>query len=148
MPALPRAEVVTWSLLLVGMFLKDVSQTTDLGVRVFGLAHGVVFLAYLLVTLVVWVDQRWPWRLGLAALAAGIPPFATLWVERHVERCGRLAPAWRLRPGGERPRHALERLLARALARPVAAAVVGGALVLAATAVLLVVGPPGGSAGA
>ncbi|PKW27613.1 DUF3817 domain-containing protein [Phycicoccus duodecadis] len=147
-PALARAEVVTWSLLLVGMFLKYVSQTTDLGVRVFGLVHGVVFLAYLLVTLVVWVDQRWPWRLALAALAAGIPPFATLWVERHVERTGRLAPAWRLRPGGARPGHALERLLARALARPAAAAVVGGALVLAATAVLLVVGPPGGPAGA
>ncbi|KRE60658.1 DUF3817 domain-containing protein [Nostocoides sp. Soil756] len=147
-PALARAEVVSWSLLLVGMFLKYVSQTTGLGVRVFGLVHGVVFLAYLLVTLVVWVDQRWPARVGLAALAAGIPPFATLWVERHVERTGRLASAWRLRPGGDEPGHALERLLARGLARPVTAAVLGGVLVLVATAVLLVVGPPGGSAGA
>ena len=147
-PALARAEVVTWSLLLLGMVLKYVTRTTEVGVSVFGLVHGVVFLAYVLVTLVVAVDQRWPARLTLVALLAGVPPFATLWVERHVERSGRLGEQWRLAPGGDAPGHALERLLARALARPVASAVVGGALVLLVTAALLVVGPPGGSSGA
>ncbi|MGG5257666.1 DUF3817 domain-containing protein [Phycicoccus avicenniae] len=141
-PALARAEAVTWALLLLGMVLKYVTRTTELGVAVFGLVHGVVFLAYVLVTLLVWVDQRWSWRLGLVALLAALPPFATIWVERRVERRGRLATRWRLAPGGEAPGHAGERVLARALARPVAAAVVGGALVLLATVALLVVGPP------
>lgn len=144
-PALARVEVVTWSLLLLGMVLKYVTRTTELGVSVFGLVHGVVFLAYVLVTVVVAVDQQWPLRLALVALLAGIPPFATLWVERHVERSGRLEDHWRLAPGGDAPGHALERVLARALARPMAAAVAGGVLVVLLTAALLVVGPPGGS---
>ena len=62
---LARAEAVTWTLLLIGMWLKYLTRATDLGVRVFGLAHGVVFLAFLLVVLVLWVDQRW--RLADAA---------------------------------------------------------------------------------
>ncbi|WP_299446169.1 DUF3817 domain-containing protein [uncultured Phycicoccus sp.] len=145
-PALARAEVVSWSLLLVGMFLKYVTATTELGVAVFGLVHGVVFLAYALVTVLVWVDQRWSWRLGAAALAAGIPPFATLWIERRVERTGRLGNRWRLGPDGEAPGHPAEHVLSRALARPAVATAAGGAMVLTATAVLLLVGPPGATA--
>ena len=53
------AEAITWALLLTGMFLKYVTETTELGVRVFGMAHGVVFIAYCLTTVVVAVDQRW-----------------------------------------------------------------------------------------
>ena len=44
------AEAVTWALLLTGMFLKYVTETTELGVRVFGMVHGVVFIAYCLTT--------------------------------------------------------------------------------------------------
>ena len=40
------AEAVTWTGLLVGMFLKYVTETTELGVRVFGMLHGVVFVAF------------------------------------------------------------------------------------------------------
>lgn len=145
-PALARAEVVTWALLLLGMFLKYVTRTTELGVAVFGLVHGVVFLAYVLTTLLVWVDQRWSFRFGALALAGGVLPFATLWVERRAERRGLLAARWRLQPGGEDPSHPAEQLLARALARPAVATVVGGAVVVLATAVLLALGPPGASA--
>ena len=147
-PALARVEAVTWTLLLVGMALKYLTRTTELGVAVFGLVHGVVFLGYLLVTALVAVDQRWSWRLTLVAMAAAVPPFATLWVERRVERTTRLDNRWRLAPGGESPGHAAEHVLARALARPVLAAAAGAALVLGTTAVLLVVGPPGGTTGA
>ena len=45
-----RAEAFTWALLLTGMFLKYVTDTTELGVRVFGMVHGVVFIAYCLTT--------------------------------------------------------------------------------------------------
>ena len=54
-----RAEAVTWALLLTGMFLKYVTETTELGVQVFGMVHGIVFIAYCLVTVVVATDQRW-----------------------------------------------------------------------------------------
>ena len=53
------AEAVTWALLLVGMFLKYVTETTDLAVRVFGMLHGVVFVAYCLTVVLVAIDQRW-----------------------------------------------------------------------------------------
>ena len=83
---LARAEVVTWTLLLIGMALKYVTRTTELGVSVFGLVHGVVFLAFVLVTVVLWVDQRWPLREVVLVLACAIPPFATRYAERRVER--------------------------------------------------------------
>src|SRR5690606_20883934 len=50
------AEAITWALLLTGMFLKDVTETTELGVRVGGMLHGVVFVAYVVVTVVVAID--------------------------------------------------------------------------------------------
>lgn len=145
--ALARAEVVTWTLLLLGMVLKHGTATTELGVTVFGPVHGVVFLAYVLGTVLVAVDQRWPWRTSLVALAAGVPPFATVWVERRLARAGRLGGAWRLAPGGDDPVGAGEHVLARALARPVAAVTVGGVAVLVTAAVLVAVGPPGQVAG-
>ena len=90
------AEAVTWALLLTGMFLKYVTDTTELGVRIFGMAHGVVFIAYCLTTVVVAVDQRWSRGRLLAGLAASVPPFVTIAFDRYAERRGMLATSWRL----------------------------------------------------
>ena len=46
--AVAVTEAVTWGLLLTGMVLKYVTETTELGVQVFGMVHGVVFIAYCL----------------------------------------------------------------------------------------------------
>ena len=91
------AEAITWALLLTGMFLKYVTETTELGVRVFGMLHGVVFVAYGVVTLVVAVDQRWRPGRTLVALACAVPPFATVPFDRWLERRHPLADSWRLR---------------------------------------------------
>lgn len=139
---LARAEVVTWTLLLLGMALKYVTRTTELGVSVFGLVHGVVFLAYVLVTLVLWVDQRWRLREVALVLACGVPPFATLYAERRVERLELAPDRWRLRAGGDAAVSVPERVVATALARPVAAAVVAAGAVGVVTAALLAIGPP------
>ena len=71
-------EAITWALLLTGMFLKYVTETTDLGVRIFGMVHGVVFLAYGLVALVTWVNQRWPLGVGLLAVLSALALAALL----------------------------------------------------------------------
>ena len=139
---LARAEVVTWTLLLFGMALKYLTHTTELGVRVFGLAHGVVFLAYVLLVLVLWVDQRWRLHHAVAVLAAGVLPYATLWAERWVARHDLVASGWRLAPEGDAARTLPERVVAAALARPAAAVLVAAALVGVTTLALLVVGPP------
>jgi integral membrane protein len=136
------AEVVTWALLLLGMVLKYVTKTTELGVKVFGLAHGVVFIAFCLVTLLLWVHQRWTAREALLGLLSAVPPFLTVWWERRLEKRGRLDGDWRLGRGGDAPTNPAERLVAALLARPVVAAGVGFAAVAALTGVALLVGPP------
>ena len=135
------AEAITWALLLVGMFLKYVTHTTELGVRVFGMAHGVVFIAYCLVTLLVGVDQRWTRGRVLLGLACAVPPFMTVWFDRYAERRGALDTSWRLvttEPAGP-----VERLAARQLRHPLRGALAGVVAVVALTGVALLVGPPG-----
>ena len=138
------AEAISWTLLIIGMVLKYVTRTTDLGVRIFGGLHGFVFLAYVLVALALWVDHRWPLRTGALALLSALPPWVTLWFERWVEqpRHGGLQPRWRLGEGGESPASTPERLLAGALRRPGAAALLGVAVIAVVFAVLLWLGPP------
>jgi integral membrane protein len=136
------AEVVTWALLLLGMFLKYVTRTTDLAVTVFGLVHGVVFIAFCLVTLLLWVNQRWTLREGVLGLLSAVPPFLTVWWERRLERRGRLEGDWRLGRDGETPANPAERLVAALLARPAVAVVVGLVAVAGLTGVALVLGPP------
>jgi integral membrane protein len=136
------AEVVTWALLLLGMVLKYVTRTTELGVKVFGMAHGVVFIAFCLVTLLLWVNQRWTPREGLVGLLSAVPPFLTVWWVRRLERRGRLDGGWRLGRAGDVPRNPAERVVAALLARPVAAVGVGVVAVVALTGVALVLGPP------
>ncbi len=139
--AVATAEAVTWTLLLIGMFLKYVTETTELGVRIGGMLHGVVFIVYVLVGLVVWVDRRWTAGTGLLVLATAVPPLATLWTERWLDRRGQLAEEWRLHTEREAP-SLPERVVGGALRRPGLAAVGLVCAVAALTAVALVAGPP------
>lgn len=141
------AEVVTWALLLLGMVLKYVTRTTELGVRVFGLVHGVVFIAFCLVTLLLWVNQRWTLREGLLGLLSAVPPFLTVPWERRLGRRGRLDGGWRLGRAGDAPSNPAERVVAALLARPVVAVGVGVAAVVALTGIALVIGPPASTQG-
>ncbi len=141
------AEVISWALLLTGMFLKYVTETTDLGVRVFGLIHGVVFISFCLTTVIVWVNQQWTAREGLLGLASAVPPFLTVWYERRMERAGRLEGGWRLAHGGDAPTTAAERVVAWMIARPAAAGGLGLIAVAGLTGLALIVGPPAGGAG-
>jgi integral membrane protein len=137
-----RVEAVTWTLLLLGMFLKYVTQTTELGVRVFGMAHGVVFIAYCLTVLAVAVDRRWRPGQTLLGLACAVPPLATLWFERYAEARDLAGDQWRLR--AESPVGPLERPVAWVVRNPLAGAGAAVAAVAALTGVALVVGPPVG----
>lgn len=137
---LARAEAVTWALLLTGMLLKYVTETTELGVQVFGMVHGVVFIAYCLVTALLYVDQKWPVSRLALGLGAAVPPFATVPFERYAERAGLLGDAWRLR--SDAPHGLFETLTAWLVRRPAQGALVGLVAVAGLTGVALVVGPP------
>lgn len=84
-------EAFTWAGLLIGMYLKYVSGTTDFGVWLFGRLHGGAFLLYVVVAFVAGARLGWPmWTLLLAVLAS-IPPLATLPVEFWFRRRGILS---------------------------------------------------------
>lgn len=137
------AEAVTWALLLLGMALKYLTRTTEVGVTVFGPLHGTVFIAYCVVAVFVAVDQRWSAGTTLLALASAVPPFATVWFERRVIRTGRLtAGGWRLAPGGQIAGGPVERLQAWTLRRPALAVLAGVVLVAVLTGIALLLGPP------
>jgi integral membrane protein len=134
------AEAFTWAGLLSGMFLKYVTRTTEVGVQVFGMLHGVVFVGYVLVTLAVAVDQQWSRRRTLLGLASAVPPFLTLWFERYAARHDLLADRWRLRTTD--PTGFPEQVVAWLVRNPARGAVTGALGVVVLTGVALLVGPP------
>lgn len=84
-------EGLTWAGLLIGMFFKYVTKTTELGVSLFGPLHGFVFISYVVVTVMAAVRLRWPlWATVLAILAA-VPPLVTIPLEIWFKRRGLLA---------------------------------------------------------
>lgn len=87
-------EALTWLGLLIGMWFKYSSIGNEIGVKIFGPIHGAVFVAYLLATVAVAIDRKWPifWTTSLAFMSA-IPPFATVIFERWATKVGRLPSA-------------------------------------------------------
>jgi len=84
------AEALSWVGLLAGMYVKYVPQTSEAGVQVFGPIHGGIFVAYVVVALVASRLLRWSAGTTLLALAASVPPLATVLFERWATRTGRL----------------------------------------------------------
>jgi integral membrane protein len=83
-------EGLTWAGLLLGMLLKYGTQTTELGVWLFGRLHGVAFLVYLVASVVAAVRLRWPWWAWLLSLLAALPPLVTVPLEMWFRRIGLL----------------------------------------------------------
>ncbi|MEO9322691.1 DUF3817 domain-containing protein [Nocardioides sp. C4-1] len=136
------AEAITWALLLVGMFLKYVTETTDVMVSIGGMVHGVVFIAFCVTTVVVAVDQRWTPGRTLLGLLSAIPPFVTVVFDLQMEKRGAFG-AWRLTV--DQPASAVDRPVGWLLRNPVRGLVTAVAAVAVLTVVALVVGPPVGS---
>ncbi len=83
-------EAITWTGLLVGMFLKYVTDTTHRGVEIMGPIHGTAFIVYALVTIVAAVKLKWKFSVALIALLAAIPPLATIAAEYWISKRGLL----------------------------------------------------------
>jgi integral membrane protein len=84
------AEALSWLGLMIGMYVKYVPETTELGVQIFGPIHGGIFVVYVVVSLVASRVLRWDVPTTLLALAASVPPLATVLFERWAARTGRL----------------------------------------------------------
>jgi integral membrane protein len=84
------AEALSWVGLLIGMFVKYVPETTELGVKIFGPIHGGVFVAYVVLALLAARVLRWSPATTVLALLASVPPLASIWFERRATRGGQL----------------------------------------------------------
>lgn len=137
------AEAITWTLLIIGMILKYVTKTTDLGVSIGGALHGFVFLVYGATVLLIGVNQRWPIGTTLLGLVSAVIPYATIPFDLWADRSSRLDGEWRREAGSDpRDQRPLDRSTRWLVRHPILLVVVGGLVVAAVFTVLLVVGPP------
>jgi integral membrane protein len=139
--AVAVTEAVTWGLLLVGMFLKYVTETTDAVVSVGGMLHGVAFVAFCVSTVVVAVDQRWTARRTVLGLLSAVPPFVTVVFDLVSERQGAFGP-WRLTTGT--PSRPVDRPVTWLLRNPLRGLLAGVVAVAVLTGLALLIGPPVG----
>lgn len=137
------AEMVTWALLILGMIGKYILNLGDWPVRVFGLTHGIVFVTYAFVALLVGINQHWRLRNVVIAVATAVVPFATYPFDVWLERRGMLAGPWRKeRTEDPRDQTAVSAALRFALRYPVPLAIVILVAVFGVVSFLLWLGPP------
>jgi len=92
------AEAVSWIGLLVGMYFKYLgSPRTEIGVKIFGMPHGLLFVAFLLTALMAGLAYRWRPGTWLLALLASIVPLGTVMFVIAADRRG-----WLTTPAGAR----------------------------------------------
>lgn len=72
-------------LLLIAMPLKYMAGMPK-AVSVVGMAHGVLFIAYVLLAIRVYAEQDWPPRRLALAWAAAVVPFGTFLFDRKFLR--------------------------------------------------------------
>lgn len=137
------AEMCTWALLILAMILKY-SGVTEALMPVGGGLHGFVFLCYAVVSVGVWINQRWSGGRGAAAVVLAVVPFATLPFERSLARRSEPDTTWRLVDGrSPQPAGFWESLEAWVLRNVILAAVLVVAAVGVVFSLLLLAGPPG-----
>ena len=79
-------EGVSFMLLLfVAMPLKYLAGEPAM-VRQVGMIHGILFVAFLALVLVVKDAERWPMRKAALAILASVIPFGTFWAEFRLFR--------------------------------------------------------------
>lgn len=133
--------MVTWAGLITALILRAVDVTPTV-VSIAGGAHGFVFLSYGVITIFVWVNERWSAGTGILGLVTAIVPFATVPFEIAIDRRGMLSRSWRLGRDGETPTGPIEHLQSWVLRRPYLA--LGIMIVGVATVFLFLLwlGPP------
>jgi integral membrane protein len=87
-------EAVSWVGLLIGMYFKYLGNPrTEIGVQVFGMAHGLIFIGFVVTGLLVGIAVNWSARTWLLALLASIVPLCSVIFLIWAERTGRMGPA-------------------------------------------------------
>lgn len=133
-------EMVTWGLLILSMILKY-SGTTAALTPIAGGIHGFGFLCFLLMTALVWINNRWPVAIGILGLVVTVIPFAALPFAAWVSGRGLVDGPWRFSDDAQ-PHSFFDKILAQAVRHPVRTALVALLVVAIVFSVLLMLGPP------
>ena len=87
-------EAASWVGLLIGMYFKYLgTPRTEIGVKVFGMAHGLIFIGFVVTGLLVGIAYKWAARTWLLALLASIVPLASVIFLIWADKTGRTGPA-------------------------------------------------------
>lgn len=85
------AEAVSWLGLLISMGFKYIpAHGNPIGVHVFGMIHGLIFIAFVVMSFVAARALKWTPLVTFAALLSSLPPFCTVVFEMWAARTGRL----------------------------------------------------------
>src|SRR4051812_36119927 len=88
------AEAVSWVGLLVGMYFKYAgTPRTEIGVKVFGMAHGLIFIAFVVAGLLVGTALKWAASTWFRALLASIVPLCSVIFLVWADKTGRMGQA-------------------------------------------------------
>jgi len=88
------AEAVSWVGLLIGMYFKYLgTPRTEIGVKVFGMTHGLIFIAFVVTGLLVGIAFKWAAGTWLLALLASVVPLCSVIFLIWVDRSGRMGSA-------------------------------------------------------
>jgi integral membrane protein len=90
------AEMITWTALIIAMVARYGFGYSGGLFFVAGLSHGVIFLAYVVVAVMVGVNLRWGFGTIVLAVLFAIPPWLTLPFDRWLHENGKLTSDWDL----------------------------------------------------
>src|SRR6478736_1647259 len=94
------AEAVSGAGLLIGMYFKYLgTPRTEIGVKVFGMVHGLVFIAFVVAGFLVGMAVRWTLGTWLLALLASVVPLCSVIFLIWADGTGRMGAAMRLLRG-------------------------------------------------
>ena len=139
------AEAITWTALIVGLILKANNGIEPSLLTIIGGIHGFVFISYGATAILVAINQRWHFGIGLLAVVAAILPYMTIPLEIVQAKRGALDGPWRLEATDDpRDKHWFDRFVRWFLNRPALLVVAIVLAIVAIFASLLLAGPPGG----
>ena len=96
------AEAFTWVGLLAGMYFKYLADSpTEIGVKIFGPAHGALFIAFVIAAILAGIAFRWGALTWMLAFLGSLVPLGTVMFVLWADRRGLLArPATAARATG------------------------------------------------
>jgi integral membrane protein len=90
------AEMATWTALIAAMVARYGFGYQGELFFVAGLSHGIIFLAYCIVAIVIGVNLRWGFGTITFAVLFAIPPWLTIPFDRWLHTKNKLEQNWQL----------------------------------------------------